>query len=57
MQTGNWGGQEVNGLMAGFSTEPAGEAYSMESLVTLPYLLLPVLRYQPSSPPTSEGIC
>ncbi len=45
-QIGNWGGQEVNGLMAGFSTEPAGEAYSMESLVTLPYLL-PVLRYRP----------
>jgi hypothetical protein len=40
------GCQEVNGLMAGFSTEPAGEAYSMESLMTLPYLL-PVLRYRP----------
>jgi len=46
MQTGDWGGKEVNGLMAGFSTEPAGEAYSMESLVTLPYLL-PALRYRP----------
>lgn len=46
MQTGKWGGREVNGLMAGFSTEPAGQAYSMESLVTLPYLL-PVLRYRP----------
>jgi hypothetical protein len=46
MQTGDWGGKEVNGLMAGFSTEPAGEAYSMESLVTLPYLL-PMLRYRP----------
>ena len=46
MQSGHWGGKEVNGLMAGFSTEPAGEAYSMESLVTLPYLL-PVLRYRP----------
>ncbi len=46
MQTGDWGGKEVNGLMAGFSTEPAGEAYSMESLVTLPYVL-PVLRYRP----------
>lgn len=46
MQTGEWGSKEVNGLMAGFSTEPAGEAYSMESLVTLPYLL-PMLRYRP----------
>lgn len=46
LQTGAWGGKEVNGLMAGFSTEPAGQAYSMESLMTLPYLL-PVLRYRP----------
>lgn len=46
MQTGAWGGFEVNGLMAGFSTEPEGEAYSMESLMPLPYLL-PALRYRP----------
>lgn len=46
LQTGDWGEFEVNGLMAGFSTEPSGEAYSMESLVTLPYLL-PMLRYRP----------
>jgi hypothetical protein len=46
LQTGEWGGQEVNGLMAGFCTEPTGQAYSMESLMTLPYLL-PVLRYRP----------
>ncbi len=46
MQTGDWGGREVNGLMAGFRTEPAGQAYSMESLMTLPYLL-PALRYRP----------
>ena len=46
LQTGEWGGQEVNGLMAGFCTEPEGQAYSMESLMTLPYLL-PVLRYRP----------
>jgi hypothetical protein len=46
MQTGEWGEFEVNGLMAGFSTEPEGEAYSMESLMPLPYLL-PVLRYHP----------
>jgi hypothetical protein len=46
MQTGKWGGDEVNGLMAGFCTEPAGEAYSMESLMTAGYLL-PVLRYRP----------
>jgi hypothetical protein len=46
LQTGRWGREEVDGLMAGFCTEPAGEAYSMESLVTAGYLL-PVLRYRP----------
>jgi hypothetical protein len=46
MQSGEWGGHEVNGLMAGFSTEPEGEAYSMESLMPLTYLL-PALRYRP----------
>ena len=46
LQTGRWGDKEVNGLMAGFCTEPRGEAYSMESLVTAGYLL-PVLRYRP----------
>lgn len=46
MQTGEWGDLEVNGLMAGFSTEPAGEAYSMESLMPMLYLL-PALRYRP----------
>ena len=34
LQTGEWGGKEVNGLMAGFRTEPAGEAYSMEYQTT-----------------------
>lgn len=46
MRTGQWGGKEVNGLMAGFSTEPPDQAYSMESMVVLPYLL-PVVRYRP----------
>jgi len=46
LNTGKWGDKEVNGLMAGFSTEPAGEAYSMESLAALPYIL-PALRYRP----------
>lgn len=46
LQTGRWGDDEVGGLMAGFCTEPAGEAYSMESLITAGYLL-PVLRYRP----------
>jgi len=46
LQTGEWGGKEVNGLMAGFCTEPEGQAYSMESLMPLLYLL-PVLRYRP----------
>lgn len=50
LQTGRWGGEEVGGLMAGFRTEPAGEAYSMESLVTAGYLL-PVLRYRPEFAP------
>jgi hypothetical protein len=46
MAKGQWGGREVNGLMAGFRTEPAGQTYSMESMVTLPYLL-PALRFRP----------
>jgi hypothetical protein len=46
MATGRWGGHEVNGLMAGFRTEPAGQTYSMESMVTLPYLL-PAVRFLP----------
>jgi hypothetical protein len=46
MRTGTWGGKEVNGLMAGFSTEPPDQAYSMESMVVMPYVL-PVLRYRP----------
>jgi hypothetical protein len=45
LNTGLWGDKEVNGLMAGFSTEPVDEAYSMESLVVLPYIL-PALRYR-----------
>jgi hypothetical protein len=46
MATGKWGGHEVNGLMAGFCTEPSGQTYSMESMVTLPYLL-PSVRFRP----------
>jgi len=46
MATGRWGGREVNGLMAGFRTEPANQAYSMESMVVLPYLL-PAVRFHP----------
>jgi hypothetical protein len=46
MATGKWGGREVNALMAGFRTEPAGQAYSMETMVTLPYLL-PAVRFSP----------
>jgi hypothetical protein len=46
MAAGKWGGRPVDGLMAGFCTEPAGQAYSMESMVTLPYLL-PAVRFQP----------
>lgn len=46
MATGKWGGRPVDGLMAGFRTEPAGEAYSMESMVPLPYLM-PAVRFCP----------
>lgn len=46
LQTGTWGRSRVDGLMAGFRTEPPGEAYSMESLMTAGYLL-PVVRYRP----------
>jgi hypothetical protein len=46
MATGRWGGHEVNGLLAGFRTEPAGQVYSMESMVALPYLL-PAVRFRP----------
>src|ERR1019366_3345489 len=46
MATGQWGGRAVNGLMAGFRTEPAGQVYSMESMVALPYLL-PAVRLRP----------
>jgi hypothetical protein len=46
MATGRWGGREVNGLMAGFCTEPAGQVYSMETMVVLPYVL-PALRHRP----------
>jgi hypothetical protein len=46
MATGRWGGREVNGLLAGFRTEPTGQVYSMESMVVLPYLL-PAVRFRP----------
>jgi hypothetical protein len=46
LHSGDWGDKQVDGLMAGWGNEPPGEAYSMESMVTLPYLL-PVVRYCP----------
>ena len=46
MATGRWGGHEVNGLLAGFRTEPPDQVYSMESMVTLPYIL-PAVRFRP----------
>jgi len=46
MASGRWGACPVDGLMAGFATEPPGQAYSMESMVTFPYLM-PALRYRP----------
>ncbi len=50
MAMGQWGGRPVDGLMAGFRTEPPGEAYSMESMVTLPYLM-PAVRFRPELAP------
>ncbi len=44
LQTGIWGGKEVNGLMRGWGGGEQFEAYSMESLVA-PMYILPVLRY------------
>jgi hypothetical protein len=46
MATGRWGGHEVNGLLAGFRTEPPDQVYSMESMVALPYIL-PAVRFHP----------
>jgi hypothetical protein len=46
MATGKWGSVPVDGLLAGFRTEPPGQAYSMESMVTFPYLM-PALRFRP----------
>lgn len=46
MASGRWGTCPVDGLMAGFATEPPGQAYSMESMVTFPYMM-PALRYRP----------
>ena len=50
MQLGSWNGRDVNGLMQGFHSEPQDEAYSMESMVALPYLL-PMVRYRPELAP------
>ena len=44
LQTGTWGGAEVNGLMRGWGNGDRNEAYSMESLVA-PMYILPSLRY------------
>jgi hypothetical protein len=46
MAKGRWGGHEVNGLLAGFRTEPPDQVYSMESMVALPYIL-PAVRFRP----------
>jgi hypothetical protein len=46
MASGRWGTCPVDGLMAGFATEQPGQAYSMETMVTFPYLM-PALRYRP----------
>lgn len=43
---GEWGGQEVNGLMRGWRFSERDSVYSMESLMVLPFIL-PVARYIP----------
>lgn len=43
---GEWGGQEVNGLMRGWRFSERNSVYSMESLMVLPFIL-PVARYAP----------
>ncbi|RPJ49663.1 MAG: hypothetical protein EHM21_06555, partial [Chloroflexi bacterium] len=46
MVLGTWGAEEVNGLVRGWHHSQPESAYSMESLVLLPYLL-PVARKAP----------
>ncbi|MCS7221850.1 MAG: hypothetical protein RML36_02050 [Anaerolineae bacterium] len=43
---GQWGGREVHGLCRGWRFSQPESAYSMESMILLPYLL-PVARYAP----------
>jgi hypothetical protein len=43
---GEWGGEEVNGLARGWRFSERNSAYSMESLMVLPFVL-PVARYAP----------
>ncbi|MHB1319674.1 MAG: hypothetical protein ACYCYF_13745 [Anaerolineae bacterium] len=44
MVVGSWGGREAHGLFRGWRHSQPESAYSMESLVVLPYLL-PIVRY------------
>lgn len=50
LQTGTWGGEQVDGLMMGWRNKTRaaalGEAYSMETLMPLQFLL-PAMRYCP----------
>jgi hypothetical protein len=43
---GEWGGEEVNGLARGWRFSERNSAYSMESLMILPFVL-PLARYAP----------
>ena len=47
MATGEWGGQEVNGLARGWRFSERNSVYSMESLMILPFVL-PIVRYSPA---------
>ncbi len=46
MVAASWGGKEVNSLYRGWRHSTPESAYSMESLVILPYIL-PAARYRP----------
>jgi len=46
LAVGEWGGQEVNGLMRGWRFSERDSVYSMESLMVLPFIL-PVARHAP----------
>lgn len=53
---GAWGGREVNGLYRGWRHSTPESAYSLETLVALPFLL-PAARSVPDLAPRHRGLC